>query len=69
MHAKAALNWQLSLMIYLIVSGILVFVIIGILLLAALGIMNVVFCVVAAVKAGEGEVWKYPLSIPFFRIK
>lgn len=69
MHAKSALNWQLSLIIYLIIGGMLVFVLIGILVLAILGILNVIFCVVAAVRAADGEVWKYPLSIQFFKVK
>lgn len=68
-HAKHALNWQISLLIYSVISSVLVFIFIGWLFLAALSVMNVVFCILAAVKAGEKEFWKYPLSIPFFKVK
>lgn len=66
-HAKTALNWQLSLIIYFIVAGILSLILIGILLFVILGILNIIFCILAAVKASEGEVWKYPLSIGFLK--
>jgi uncharacterized protein len=62
-YSKEALNWQISLLIYIIVSGILAMVLIGFLLLGALGIMNIIFCILAAVKASQGEVYKYPLTI------
>jgi len=66
-HAKNALNWQLSMIIYSIISIILVFIIIGILLLIAIIVLNIIFCIIAAVKASEGKLWKYPLSIQFFK--
>ena len=65
-HAKEALNWQISLIIYMIVAFILIFIFIGILLIIALAVLNVVFGIMAAVKAGEGKLWKYPLAIRFF---
>jgi len=64
-HCKTALNWQLTFMIYIVVSIILVFVFIGILLLFILPVVNIVFCVMGAVKAKEGILWQYPLTIPF----
>jgi uncharacterized Tic20 family protein len=66
-NARTALNWQISLSIYCLVSMVLVFVLIGIPLLIALGVLNIIFCVVAAVKASEGKVWPYPGAIPFFK--
>jgi len=67
-HAKNALNWQLSSIIYYIVSFILMIILIGFLLLFAVYIVNIVFSIIAAVKASEGETWKYPLSIPFLKV-
>ncbi len=66
-HARAALNWQLSLILYSIISIILVFVFVGVLLLLAIYVMDLIFCIVAAVKAGQGTAWKYPMTIPFVR--
>lgn len=67
-HAKVVLNWQFSLIIYAIVSAVLVLLIIGAFFLIALGVMNIVFSVIGAVRASEGKVWRYPLSINFFKV-
>ena len=50
-------------LIYNLVAGILCLVLIGFVLLAILHILNVVFVIVAALKAGEGEMYRYPLTI------
>jgi uncharacterized Tic20 family protein len=66
-HGKNALNWILSKLIYVAVCALLILVIIGIPLLIALGVVAVIFPIVAAIKANNGEVWKYPLAIPFLK--
>jgi uncharacterized Tic20 family protein len=66
-HGKIVLNWIISAIIYAAVSALLVLVFIGIFLLIALGICGVVFAIIGAIKANEGEVWKYPLSITFLK--
>ncbi|EMA57278.1 DUF4870 domain-containing protein [Halorubrum lipolyticum] len=62
-NARKAINWQIWLTIYSIIAGILILVGIGILLLPLLGLIDLVFVVIAAVKAADGEVWSYPLTI------
>ena len=64
-HGKEALNFQISVMIYCIVSSFLVVFLIGILLLTAVSIMDLVCCIIAAIKASNGEEYSYPLSIRF----
>lgn len=66
MHGKNIANFMISMIIYGVVSFILVFVFIGIPMLIAIGILQIVCIIIAAVKASNGEYWKYPLSIPFF---
>lgn len=66
-HGKMVVNWMISCVIYAVVSVILVFVVVGILLLIALGVIAVVFPIIGAVKANNGELWKYPLTIPFLK--
>jgi uncharacterized Tic20 family protein len=66
-HGINVINWIISLMIYSIGSLILVFVVIGIPMLMALGVVSMVFPIIAAIKANNGEVWKYPLSISFLK--
>lgn len=66
-HARNALNWQLSLIVYLVISAILALILIGFLLMIILGVLNVIFCIIAAIKASEGKKWEYPLTIKFLK--
>ncbi len=62
-HAKEALNFQISLFLWVMVSVVLSIIIIGIFLLMALMIVALVFPILAAVKSNEGEDYHYPLTI------
>jgi len=62
-QAKESLNFQISLIIYAIVSGILVLVLIGFLLLAVVFIGGIVLTIIATLKANNGEHYRYPLTI------
>jgi uncharacterized protein len=64
-HGKAVLNWIISSLIYGAISTVLIIVIIGIPLLILLGILSVIFPIIGGIKANNGEVWRYPLSIRF----
>ena len=65
-HGKVIFNWMISSLIYTLVSGILCFFIIGIPLLIVILVLVFVFPIIGGIKANEGIVWKYPLSISFF---
>lgn len=64
-QGKEALNFQISLTIYVIASAILVLVAIGLLFLIVLGIFALVVMVLAALNASEGTAYRYPLTIRF----
>ncbi|MEK6886043.1 MAG: DUF4870 domain-containing protein [Nanoarchaeota archaeon] len=66
-NAKHALNFQISLIIYCIISFILIFILIGIFLLWAISIFALVVEIIGAVRAYGGEVYKYPLEIGFIK--
>jgi uncharacterized Tic20 family protein len=65
-HGKESLNFQISMTIYLFISAIMIIILIGIFFLVALGIINLVFIILASVKANNGEDFSYPLAIRFF---
>ena len=65
-HGMNVANWVISLAIYSFVAFLLAFLLIGIPILFALGIIGVVFPTIGAIKANNGEVWRYPMAIPFF---
>ncbi|WP_243075357.1 DUF4870 domain-containing protein [Microbacterium sp. SS28] len=66
-HTATALNFQLTLLIAYAVGGILTIVLIGIPILIVVGIAALVLPIVAAVKAGGGQWFTYPATIPFVR--
>lgn len=80
-HGKNALNWQISLLIYSAITGILwlvsfilSFILVGVpfliitsTILFVLVTLNFIFSIIAAIKANDGVVWEYPLSIRFFK--
>jgi uncharacterized Tic20 family protein len=66
-QGKEALNFQITMMIYGLVSAVLCLVIIGFLLLFALLIMDLVCVIMASVKANNGMSYRYPLTIRFLK--
>ena len=66
-HGKNAVNWIISNFIYILVCIPLCFVLVGIPLLIALAVVNVVFPIMAALKANEGRLWDNPMAIRFLK--
>lgn len=62
-HAVESLNFQISLLIYLVVSAVLALVLIGFVLMAVVGVFALVVIIIATVKAANGEDYRYPLCI------
>jgi uncharacterized Tic20 family protein len=66
-QGKEALNFQISMTIYFVISFILMFILIGIVLMAVLGILWLVFGILATIKAYQGVAYRYPLTIRLIR--
>ena len=66
-QGKEAVNFQISMLIYGIVAGLLCFVCVGVVLLPAVAIFDLIFLLIAAVKANNGEHYRYPLTIRFIK--
>ncbi|MGR0320405.1 DUF4870 domain-containing protein [Agromyces sp. ZXT2-3] len=64
-HSATALNFQITMLIANVVAGILWVVVIGIFLSIAVWIVTIVFSIIAAVKANQGEPYVYPVAIKF----
>lgn len=62
-QAKEALNFQITVAIAFVVCLILMFLIIGMLLLPVLGIAALVFTIIGAIKANNGEYYRYPFTL------
>ena len=66
-HGKEIMNFQISFAIYAIISSILIILLIGIGFLFVIALLTVIFPIVGAVKAANGEFYKYPLTIQFLK--
>ena len=66
-QGKEALNFQISITIYSLISAVLIFVIVGLPLLLAVIVFDLVMTIVAAVKANGGEYYRYPLTMRFVK--
>lgn len=62
-QGKEALNFQITLTIALIVSFLLMFLLIGFILMPVVGLFGLIMAVIAGLKANQGEVYRYPLTI------
>ena len=66
-HSRQALNFQITLAIAYAVGWILTFLLSGLFVILAVGIVNIVFSIIAAIAANKGEMYRYPLTIQFVK--
>lgn len=60
---KEVVNFNISFTIYAAIAFLTVFAFIGFLLLPAVGVVWLVLTVIGAIKASEGKIYRYPLTI------
>jgi uncharacterized protein len=66
-NGRNSLNFQLSILLYIVLALPLCIIIIGIPIIIMLGILKVVCMIIGSVRAGKGELFTYPLVIPFIQ--
>ena len=62
-QGRELLNFQLSFLIYVIVCIPLCFLLIGIPLLIIVGLASLILTIIGLVKATEGKIYRFPLTI------
>jgi uncharacterized protein len=62
-QAKEALNFQISVLIWAVVGFVLCFVLVGFVVLFMLAIWAIVMPIIAAIKSGGGDAYRYPLTL------
>ena len=62
-QGKEALNFQITMFFAFVISFFLCFVVIGFFLLAILVVLEIALPIVGAVKANNGEYYRYPLTM------
>lgn len=63
-HALESLNFQISVVIIVI---LLIVSLIGLLIVWAVGLIATILVIVATIKASEGKLYRYPMSIRLIR--
>ena len=66
-QGKESLNFQITIMLAMIASGLLMFVLVGFVLIAVVVIFQFIVVIIASIKANEGVYYRYPLSIRFIK--
>ena len=66
-QGKEALNFQITVAIIAIICFVLILILIGILLLWALALANLVFIIIAALAANNGQAYRYPFAFRFIK--
>ena len=61
-QGKEALNFNITVLIAAIISGLLTLILIGFLLLAVVGIGWLVLTIMATIAANKGEAYRYPFT-------
>lgn len=62
-QAVEALNFQITIAIAYLAAIVLTVILIGALLMPLIWIVNLIFCILAAVKANEGQQYRYPFAL------
>src|SRR3954468_17602794 len=62
-YGKESLNFQISMLIYDVIAGILCIILIGVPILIALWVLNTVLVIIASIRASEGQFYRYPFTI------
>jgi hypothetical protein len=62
-NAREALNFHITLVLAFIVCAILVMVLVGFFLAAIVAVGSLILSILAAIRAGEGGVYRYPCTL------
>ena len=66
-HGKEALNFQISMTIWILLCSITFLVLVGFILVPAAVVTHIVLTLIGTIKAGDGELYHYPLTIRFIK--
>jgi uncharacterized Tic20 family protein len=62
-QGKEALNFQITMAIAVLVCFVLMIVLIGFLLIWIVGLLDLIFIIVAALAANNGQTYRYPITL------
>ena len=68
-QGKESLNFQISVVIYMIAAWVVTIATFGILFILpiAVGVFDLIMVIIASVRANEGQLYRYPLTMRFLK--
>ena len=66
-NGRNSLNFNMSMLLYIVLAIPLCFIIVGIPIVFFFGTLKIICTIISSVRAGKGEMFRYPLSIPFIQ--
>ena len=66
-QGKESVNFQITVSIAMLVSALLTLILIGFVLIFVIGVGALILVVIAAIKANDGEAYRYPLTLRFIK--
>lgn len=64
---REAVNFELSMLVYYMISLVLCLILIGLLLIFAVAIFHLAYIIIAAIHTSRGAHFRYPLTIRFIK--
>jgi len=64
-QGKESLNFQISVFLYSIVCGLLIFLVVGIFMLLVLALFTIIQVIKASISANNGNAYRYPFCLRF----
>ena len=62
-QAKEALNFQITIILAQFIAWILAWILIGLFFMFIIWLLNIVFCIIAAISTSKGETYRYPFCL------
>jgi len=62
-QGREALNFQITMAIAFVVCCVLMLILIGFLLAAIVGLVDIIYTIIAAIAANNGQTYRYPLNL------
>ncbi|MEE4283843.1 MAG: DUF4870 domain-containing protein [Pseudomonadales bacterium] len=66
-QGKESVNFQITVSIAMLISALLTLILIGFLMIFVIGLGALILVVIAAIKANDGEAYRYPLTLRFIK--
>lgn len=62
-QGREAINFNITVTLYYAVAIALIFFVVGLVLLPIIGIVHVIFIIIAAIKSRDGVAYRYPFTL------